>query len=225
MLRLYNSTSNPYTTIAIIPGTSTPVNTSTIHDQIEGFCPSENESFFEGYNIGDTNYNGRTVVLTATAAIQPNIEYEIKLVIADQNDENFDSAVFIEGNSFNASVDLGPDITTCGESVMLNADIQNTQASYQWFQNDIAINGENSTVLEAVSSGSYKVEITIQLNQTSCVIEDTIEITLNTEQSSTAISDFIYCDDDSNDGVENFDLTLKNNEVLASVPSSSYNIS
>ena len=218
-------TSNPYTNIAIIPGTSTPVNTSTIHDQIEGFCPSENESFFEGYNIGDTNYNGRTVVLTATAAIQPNIEYEIKLVIADQNDENFDSAVFIEGNSFNASVDLGPDITTCGESVMLNADIQNTQASYQWFQNDIAIDGENSTVLEAVSSGSYKVEITIQLNQTSCVIEDTIEITLNTEQSSTAISDFIYCDDDSNDGVENFDLTLKNNEVLASVPSSSYNIS
>ena len=217
--------SNPFTNIAIIPGTSTPVNTNTIHDQIEGFCPAANESFFEGYNIGDSNYNGRTVVLTATAEIQPNIEYEIKLIIADQSDKNFDSAVFIEGNSFNASVDLGPDITTCGGSVTLNGDIQNSQASYQWFQNGSPIVGENDAVLEAVSSGTYRVEITIQLNQTSCVIEDTMEVTLNTEQSSTQISDFSYCDDTSNDGVENFDLTSKDIEVLASVPPSSYNIS
>ncbi len=220
-------TSNAFNNIALIPGTSTPVNTSTIHDEILGStgCLAENEIYFEGYNVGDTNYNGRTVVLTATAAIQPNLEYEIKLVIADQNDKNFDSAVFIEGNSFNASVDLGPDIATCGDSVMLNGDTQNSQASYQWFQNDIAIEGENNTTFEALSSGTFKVEITIQLNQTSCVIEDTVEITLNSEQSSSQISDLIYCDDDSNDGVENFDLTIKNSEVLASVPPSSYTIS
>jgi gliding motility-associated-like protein len=219
--------SNPFANIALIPGTTTPVNTSNIHDQILGNsgCLAENEIYFEGYNIGDTNYNGRTVVMTATAAIVPNLEYEIKLIIADQDDENSDSAVFIEGNSFNASVDLGPDIETCGDSVMLNGDIQNAQASYQWFQNDIAIDGENDATLEALSSGTYKVQITIQLNQTSCIIEDSVEITLNSEQASTAISDFINCDDDSNDGIENFDLTIKDNEVLASVPPSSYAIS
>lgn len=217
--------SNTFSNIALIPGTATPVNTNTIHDQIEGFCPAENESFFEGYNVGDTNYNGRTTVLTATATIQPNVEYEIKLIIADQTDNNFDSAVFIEGNSFNANVDLGPDITTCGDSVTLNGDIQNPQASYQWFQNNTLITGENNPTLVAFSSGTYKVEITIQLNATSCVIEDTVEITLDSEQPSTQISDFIFCDDASNDGIETFNLSTKNNEVLASVPPSNYNIS
>lgn len=217
--------SAPYLNIALVPGSATPVNTSTIHDQIEGFCAAENETFFEGYNVGDTNYNGRTTVLTATAAIQPNVEYQIKLIIADQTDNNFDSAVFIEGNSFNANVDLGPDITTCGDSVLLNGDIQNPQASYKWFQNNILIAGENNPTLDAQSSGNYRVEITIQLNATSCVIEDTVEVTLNTEQPSTQISDIIFCDDDSNDGIANFDLSIKDNEVLASVPPSTYNIS
>lgn len=216
--------SSAFTNIAVIPGTSTPVNTNTIHDQIEGFCEAENEAFFEGYNVGDTNYNGRTVVLTATAAIEPNVAYEIKLIIADQNDKNFDSAVFIEGNSFNASVDLGPDITTCGNSVSLNGDIQNPQASYQWFQNDVLISGETTPDLEVLSSGTYKIVITIQLNETSCVIEDSVEIILNTEQPSTQITDYVFCDD-SDDGIENFNLTTKNSEVLASVPPSSYNIS
>ena len=217
-------TSSSYTNIALIPGTTTPVNTNTVHDQIEGFCAAENEAYFEGYNVGDTNYNGRTVVLSATATIQPGTEYEIKLVIADQTDNNFDSAVFIEGNSFNANVDLGPDITTCGESVILNGDIQNSQATYQWFQNNTAITGENSPNLEVVTSGTYKVEITLALNETSCIIEDTVEVTLNSEQSSSQISDYILCDT-NDDGIESFNLSSKNNEVLASVPPSSYNIS
>lgn len=107
-------TNNPYVNIALIPGTNIPVNTNTIHDAIAGFCEAENDNYFDGYSMGDTNYNGRTTVLTATAAIQPNVQYHIKLVIADQTDENYDSAVFIQGNSFNPSVDLGPDVSTSG---------------------------------------------------------------------------------------------------------------
>lgn len=217
--------SAPFTNIALVPNTNTPVNTTTIHDAILNGCPAINEEYFEGYNIGDTNYNGRTVVMTATANIQPNVNYEIKLVIADQTDKNFDSAVFIEGNSFNANVDLGPDITTCGQSTTINGDVQNPQASYQWYQNDVSIAGANGATYDATESGTYKVEVTIQLNQTSCVIEDEVVITLDTEQTSTVLSDFIYCDDSSNDGIETFDLSLKDNEVLWSVPPSTYNIS
>ena len=49
--------SNPFANNALILGPTTPVNTSTIHDQILGSsgCPAENEIYFEGSNIGDTN--------------------------------------------------------------------------------------------------------------------------------------------------------------------------
>lgn len=215
----------PYTNIALIPGTAIPVNTNTIHDEIVGFCPAENEEFFDGYNLGDTNYNGRTVVLTASANIQPNVPYHIKLVIADQTDENYDSAVFIQGNSFNPTVDLGPDITTCAEDYTIDGDVQNPAASYAWFQNGGLMAGETNTNLTVTASGTYQVQVTIPLNGNDCIIEDTVEITLSSEQTADPLSDYEVCDDISNDGIETFDLSIKDPEALAAVPPSNYNIS
>ena len=216
---------DPYTNIAVIPGTSIPVNTSTIHPEVVGFCDAENEPFFEGYNIGDTNFNGRTKVLSATATIIPNTPYQIKLIIADQTDENYDSAVFIEGNSFNATVDLGEDITTCAENVILNGDIQNPDATYAWYVNGTQIQDENNTTLTTSENGNYTVEVTIPLNDSTCIIEDSVLVTLSSEQTAEPISDYQLCDDTSGDETEFFDLSTKNNEVLSSVPSSNYNIS
>ena len=218
-------TTNPYTNIALIPGTNTPVNTNTIHDEIVGFCPAENEQYFDGYSMGDTNYNGRTNILTATANINPNVLYRIKLVIADQNDENYDSAVFIQGNSFNPTVNLGPDITTCAEDYIINGDIQNLLASYAWYENGVLLPTETTSTLTVNASGSYRVEITIPLNATNCVIEDTVEINLSSEQTAGPITDYVLCDDANEDGVEIFDLTTKNNEILNSVTPGTYNIS
>ncbi len=215
----------PYQNVALVPGTAIPVNTNTVHEEIVGFCPAENEQYFDGHNLGDTNFNGRTTVLTANAAILPNVQYHIKLVIADQSDENFDSAVFIEGNSFNASVDLGPNVTTCADNVTLNADIQNPLATYEWFLNGQPLIGETSETLTASASGTYTTVVTIPISNTTCVIDDTIVVTLNSEQPAGPIADYEICDDTSNDGIETFDLSTKDAEVLASVPSSSYNIS
>ena len=217
-------TTNPYTNIALIPGTNIPVNTSTIHDEIVGFCDAENEQFFDGYSLGDTNYNGRTTVLTASANITPNVQYHIKLVIADQSDENYDSAVFIQGNSFNPIVDLGPDITTCAENYDINGDIQNPLATYAWFQNGTLLPSETNSTLNVSNSGTYLVQITIPLNGEDCIIDDTIEITLNSEQTATPLSDYELCDDLSGDGIETFDLSTMDAEALASVPPSNYNI-
>lgn len=212
----------PFTNIALIPGTTTPVSANTIHDEIIGFCEASNEAYFDGYNVGDTNYNGRTTVLSALAAIQPNVQYQIKLVIADQTDANYDSAVFIEGNSFNASVDLGEDFSTCLGNTLLDGNIDNPDAIYTWFFNDASIPSANQATFNAIQSGTYRVEIEIPFGSGSCTIEDEISIELNSTQSSDPISDYILCDDSSNDGTETFDLNTKNDEVLASVPESDY---
>ncbi|WP_245881530.1 T9SS type B sorting domain-containing protein [Xanthomarina spongicola] len=215
----------PFQNVALVPGTSIPVNTNTVHEEVVGFCPAENEQYFDGHNLGDTNFNGRTTVLSATATIQPNVQYHIKLVIADQTDENFDSAVFIEGNSFNATVDLGPDVTTCADNIILNADTQNPLATYEWYLDGQLLSGEILETLTAVTSGTYTVVISIPISNTTCVINDEIIVTLNSEQSAGNISDFEICDDASNDGIETFDLSTKDSEVIASVPASNYNIS
>lgn len=202
--------------IALVPGTSTPVNTSTIRNEVIGLqnCPAQNSQFFAGQNLGDTNYNGRTTVLTATAAVIPNVQYRIKLVIADQGgDTTLDTAVFIEGNSFK-TLDLGEDVTTCAPNITLDANINNPTSTYAWFLNNTIIPNQTNPTLVATQTGTYKVEITNQLtNGDLCVEQDEVVVNLSNEQAVNTISDFRLCDDSSEDETEFFDLTTKNNDV------------
>ncbi|WP_115462497.1 T9SS type B sorting domain-containing protein [Winogradskyella aurantiaca] len=218
-------TNNPWQNIALVPGTTIPVNTNTVHDEIVGFCGAQNDQYFDGYNLGDTNFNGRTEVLTATAVVTPNIQYTIKLVIADQTDENYDSAVFIEGKSFNATVDLGEDITTCASNVDLTADLQNSNGIYSWYLNNVLIPGANQPSINVTQSGNYKVVVEIPVSGSLCPIEDSINVNLSATQPAEQIPDFNVCDDPSNDGLEFFDLTQHNSEVLDAVPAGNYAIS
>ena len=91
--------------IAVVPGTSTPISTTTIRNsQYNGGCTSVNAQFFDSYNVNDTqseiNFRGQTVPMTANALLVPNHQYSLKLAVGDYQDSMFDSAVFIEGGSF-----------------------------------------------------------------------------------------------------------------------------
>lgn len=207
-----------YQNIALIPNTTLPVNTGNIHPQLGPNCPAVNQQYFEGYNIGDTNYQGRTTVLTASATITPYVQYHIKLVIADQSDHTFDSSVFIQGDSFNI-IDLGEDIETCFSSTQLNADIQNPSATYKWFLNNTEIIGQTNSTLHVVQNGTYKVQITVPLGNSNCIEEDEIVVILNTEEAISPISNYEVCDDPSNGlGIETFNLFNKNSDILNNTP-------
>ena len=217
-------TANPYQNIALVPGTSTPVNTNTIHDEIFGVCAAQNDQYFDGYNVGDTNYNGRTTVLSASGNIIPNVTYHIKLIIADQTDGTFDSAVFIEGDSFR-NLDLGQDIATCAAFATLNANLENPLASYAWYLNGALIAGAINPTLNAVQSGTYSVEVSVPVNGANCVEEDEIVVVLNTEEPINPITDYELCDDTSSDGIEIFDLSTKNTELENNIPFTNYDYS
>ncbi|MEM1001347.1 MAG: choice-of-anchor L domain-containing protein [Bacteroidota bacterium] len=216
--------SNSFENIALIPGTSDAVNTFNIRDTIEGFCDASYEEYFEGYNLGDTNYNGRTTVLTATASIEPNVPYRIKFIIADDANPAFDSAVFLQANSFNATVDLGPDISTCASQVTLNADIGNSLSQFDWFLDGNPFASTDDPELMVNTSGEYRVVVSSPIGGGTCVIEDSIIISIDQQQSPADISDMVVCDDSSNDGIENFNLNDKIAELLAAVFLSDYDI-
>lgn len=110
------------TNIAVVPGTTTPVSVVTIRDVANNTgCSSQNPDFFGSFNEGAnasssaSNFNGQTVLMTASSAIIPNHPYHIKLVVADRGDSLFDSAVFIQAGSFTS----GP--PECNERVQLVA--------------------------------------------------------------------------------------------------------
>ena len=106
-----NVNSNQYTNIAVIPNTQTPVKVTTVHPNIPGGCAAQNETYFGSWNGASSpiNFNGQTAILTATANTIPNETYHVKLVIGDEANYRYDSAVFLEAGSFQLSTDLGPD--------------------------------------------------------------------------------------------------------------------
>ncbi|WP_027138875.1 T9SS type B sorting domain-containing protein [Gaetbulibacter saemankumensis] len=210
-----STSTGPYQNIARVPGTNDPVTISNIHEEILNICSASNESYFQGYNTGNTNYNGKTTVMTAASAVTPNVQYHVKLIVADQaNDPEYDTAVFIEASTF-SSLDLGEDINTCSGNVTLNGNINNPEATYAWFQDGVEIIGETSPTLTTSVSGLYQVQISIDgLN---CTITDEVNVTIDTELMANYIPPYQLCDDNG-DGEETFNLSSKNSDVENAIP-------
>ena len=154
-----------------VPDTDTPVKVTTVHPEIPGECEAVNEFFFDTFNdANDPNvaidFNGQTTILEARTLIEPNVTYEVKLVIADALDVILDSAVFLEAGSFQLGTDLGEDRTILGDnpvcfgdSITLSAD-EPSATAFQWFQNGNIL-PETSNELEVIENGFYEVIITL----------------------------------------------------------------
>ena len=132
------------------------------------FVPLKMNPFLIITPLEDTNFDGRTVPISSVANVTPNTLYHAKLIIADGVDQNFDSAIFIKTSVVLPELDLGNDISTCGSSVDLNADIGITTATYDWYFNNVLVLANGGTNFIATQTGSYTVKVTIPLNQTDC---------------------------------------------------------
>ena len=213
--------SQQYTNIALVPNTLIPVKVTTVHPDIPNGCPAQNEFYFESFNgaVSPINFNGQTKVLTATANVVPNETYHVKLVIADEQNFRYDSAVFLEAGSFQLSTDIGIDrlLSTnnplcSNETLELNG-FQNGNNTYKWFKDDIEIVGETIPTFIVVTEGVYKVEVTFENN---CVSfgEIIIEYDQNPMVFNTTL---IECDFDL-DGLTLYNLfnaeaTVTNNDT------------
>ncbi|MFP3593933.1 choice-of-anchor L domain-containing protein [Chryseobacterium sp. SIMBA_038] len=185
----------PYVNVAVLPGTAGPVSMTNIHPLIPGTppfgCPAINEMYFAGYNSSPkvvTNYNGRTVPLTAVATVTPGVAYHFKMVLSDYRDSSYDSAVFIEGGSFdigiklvdNTGAVLPASLNVCDNAPQtLVAQVSGiTGATYQWYFNNgtttVAIPGATTSTYVATAPGIYTIKVSVPGN--TCPAEAKITI-------------------------------------------------
>ncbi len=216
-------TGGPWENLAVLPNTDIPVMVTSVHPQIPGAngCAAQNEQYFDGFNGFEhpTNFNGQTVVLTAKANVTPGVTYHIKLVIADEENIRYDSAIFLGGGSFAVGTDIGPDRLVAtqnpvceGETLILDA----TEAginTYKWFKDGVLL-PTTSPTLAVSAPGTYTAEVTLGTNGCVATGEATIEYVskpvLDSPQS------IVQCDPDG-DGLATFDLTPAGNLLAGGI--------
>lgn len=169
----------PYVNMAVLPGGAGPVSVTNIRPEIPGSCGAANPTYFGGYNTAniETNFYGRTVPLTATATVIPGQPYHFKMVVADFGpfgaDTSYDTAVFLEGGSFNIGVELldpsgatlPAEINVCDNvPQVITASISDPNLLYQWFFNGTPIPGATTNTITAIEAGNYTIEVSVPGN-------------------------------------------------------------
>lgn len=166
-----------YTNLAILPGGAGPVSVTNIVPAGNGFsCGPINANFFGGLSNPHVviNYFGRTTPLTAVADVIPGQTYHFKMVLADAIDRTHDSAVFLEGGSFDigikivdeAGAALPGSINMCDNTPkVLKAQVATIPGmTFQWYKDGVLISGATNATYVATAPGVYTVKVMIPGN-------------------------------------------------------------
>ena len=225
---LTNTTTGVTTNLAVVPGSTTPISVTTIREFIyNSSCPSANPAYFGAFNGGSdanasaTNFNGQTVSMSASSnSLIPNTLYHIKLVIADRQDSQSDSAIFLGANSFNVGQDvLGPDLTVASNTAVcdngthtLVSGLDPAIYSFVWTLNGTTIGG-NTPDLIVTQPGIYGLTYTIIA--TSCpVTTDFINVEYYNPITTPDPVDLFKC----NSGLASFTFDLTINSPIVTIP-------
>jgi len=206
------------TNLAVLPGTNTPILVTNIHPDNGATCGGINEQYFGEYtpnNGPPISFDGRTAVFTAQSAVVPGEAYTIKLVVADDGDNNYDSGVFLKAGSFDLGGDLGDDITIAngnaecgGEEIILDTGL--TNATHVWFKDGVEIDNETESTLTVTEDGVYSVDFNFAgVCQGSA---DPIEIEFRLNPTFNSAQNLFSCD--SGDGSAEFDLSQNDDDIL-----------
>ena len=217
------------TNLAIVPGTDDPISVLTVRDdQYNGACESVNEEWFANYYgpgglpplTSPTNFIGHTEVMTASATVIPNEVYTIKLVVADDGDTIYDSAVFIDGGSFDiGQLDLGEDILVSsgnalceGQEIVLDAGALPNNSTIEWFMDGTLMEGESGVTLTVTETAFYSAIITV--DNTDCSYGDDILVEFFQSPVISPVEDaIIKC---ANEGYT-LEVNIENSDQLNSL--------
>ena len=217
-----NISGSVYQNLAVIAGTSNPVSSTNIRPTIPpsgiySGCSAVNQQYFNGFNNNSSpiNYAGQTVVMNSQTVVDVGKTYHIKLVIANDGNEFYDSAVFLKAGSFSPRIDLGPDRNLAannpvcfGESFTIDTKLPVTY-DYKWYKDGVEIPLKTEPFLNITASGTYKVEVIFSPATCMATSEITLEYAPEILLSNATL---VQCDDNG-DGITVFDLTKVDNIV------------
>jgi gliding motility-associated-like protein len=155
--------------IAKIPGTSTAVSINNVNSG------SYSQYFVDNQYGVSIVYDGFTTVLTAWCKVIPCLTYHIKLAISDVFDSSYDSAVFLEANSFSSNA-------------------ISVATTYTTTLDTMAIEGCSDAIvsfnLQSPATSPYVINYTIGGNATNGIDYTTLpaSITIPAGQSSASIT-------------------------------------
>ena len=151
------------TNVAVVPSTTTPITVQTINNGVNSGYYRDNE-YATTMSPIDTEMDGLTVVLTATATVNPGVTNHIKLAIADGADPNYDSNVFIQAGTFTSPPDQGgdPTIDTLSATSVFENGIVHLTGTYSnippMATAQLTINwGEGAPQVVNVTGGSFDI--------------------------------------------------------------------
>jgi len=225
---LTNKTTGVTTNLAVVPITNEPISVVTIRNSIyNSSCTSENPTFFGSFNGGSnssssaTNFNGQTVAMNASSnSLIPNTPYHIKLVIADRQDNQSDSAIFLGANSFNVGQNvLSPDLTVASNTAIcdttsgtLISGLNPAIYSFTWTFNGNPIGG-NTANLTITQPGLYGLTYTI-IATTCPVTTDFINVEFFNPITTPDPVDLYKC----NSGLASYTFDLSYNTPIVTIP-------
>lgn len=220
--------------LAVVPGTTIPISVTSIRNNIfNSDCTSSNPEYFGVFNGGinaatsATNFNGQTIEMRASSVLVPNTPYRLKIVVADRGDSLFDSAIFLESNSFNIGQNfLGPDLTIAnntavcqGSNITLATGLSASNYTFLWKKDGVVIGTNSSLVVN--QSGTYSVDVTN--NTTSLQVSDNVIVEFY-EQLQIEQPQNLIINESNFDGFANFNLTSQIPLILNGLNQDDYEV-
>ncbi|RAR48184.1 choice-of-anchor L domain-containing protein, partial [Flavobacterium lacus] len=186
--------SNNSKNIALVSGTNVPISINTVNNGMVGAfgdivnCGNGsglvNSAFFINnpqIATSTIQYDGFTTLITAVSDVECGETYHIKLAIANVGDNLFDSAVFLEAESFDSDpFDLGADYVESGGTALCVGDEGELNTGldaaipHEWYLGPDLIVGETGPIYTVTEPGDYTV-IAYPFGL-ACPVSDTITI-------------------------------------------------
>jgi hypothetical protein len=153
--------------LAVLPSTNTPITINTINNVLNSdYYINNGTGSTPNVNFG-TQFDGHTKILPATTTVQCGETYHIKLAIANVSDNAFDSAVFLEANSFKANqvINLPNDLLVSnglapcyGTTQQICTGLSNS-ILHEWSLNGVTIPGVSGSCVPISQPGQLCVTV------------------------------------------------------------------